>query len=167
MRTSVVILICLAVLGIAMIRGHSETVPTEGTSKFLYDSNGLRDPFVPLIVPTPTITPTFTVTPSSTPTILGGGTPTNTPTDTPTPVKLPFMDLQVILAGESGDRVAIINNRIVSAGDTVGEVFIKEILPHEVVVKYLGVEFILSAVEEVLAEEELEKSQPTRRKSKR
>ena len=99
---------------------------------FTYDPAGLRDPFVPIIVPT------FTPIPTSTPPY-----PTSTPTCTP--IVLP--DLSVELIFWSPDRpLAIINKELVEPGDSVGEVRVINIEPHAVIVVYYNKQFRLEIV---------------------
>lgn len=150
MRRWILFTVCLAALGFSLVQGYTKNSPSslereeeKSWDTFVYDSTGLRDPFLPLIIPTPTVTATRTITPIATPTLEGGGTPTNTPTSTPTPVELPYMELQIIMATETGGNVAVINDRLLHEGDSIGDVVIREILSHEVIVEYLGVEFVL------------------------
>ena len=69
----------------------------------------------------------------------GGRTVAPSPTPTPIPVQAPASVLQSILISPQR-RLAIINGRTVSIGDSVGDAVVVEILPYEVVLQRNGQE---------------------------
>ena len=124
----------LVILGIAYVAISQPSEQKSGLEisdpvQFIYDPAGLRDPFVPIIVPT------FTPVPTNTPPY-----PTSTPTSTP--IILPDLDLELIFWSPNRP-LAIINKELVELGDSVGEVRIINIEPHAVIVVYYGKQFRL------------------------
>ncbi len=175
MRRWISLLIFVFALGFSFVRvygvvgGTGEKTPAPkaaaGTSesRFLYDPEGLKDPFVPLIVPTEAPTPTPM---PATPTPAGP-----TPTPTPTPVRLPPLSVQVIMSTDQGGRLAVINGRLAGPGDFVDDVEVLDIHQHEVLVLYMNKEFRVSPAEDFeKSEQETTSSQfeaKTKRKGRR
>jgi len=152
MRRWVIIFVSLFALGFSFVQVHgvmdsSPEVTDEVASveeqeePFVYDVAGIRDPFVPLIVPTEPPTPTAL---PPTPTPVG---PTPTPTNTP--VRLPAMSVQVIMNTNRNECLAVINGELVGPGDIVDDVKVLEVHQHQVVVEYLNVVFVVSPAEEL------------------
>jgi hypothetical protein len=84
---------------------------------FIYQPGPLRNPFIPLLVmtPTPTLTPLPTETP--TPEAVGGR---RQETGSPTPTPIPFPEIQLNGIFGAGDNpVAIINNQVLRAGEYI------------------------------------------------
>lgn len=153
MRRWISLFIFLFALGFSFVRvygvvggaGDKEPAPMTARgateSRFIYDSEGLNDPFVPLIVPTEP--------PSPTPAPATPTPPGPTPTPTPTPVRLPPVSVDVIMSTDQGQRLAVINSRLVGPGDFVDDIEVLEVYQHEIHVLYMNTKFVVSPAEDL------------------
>lgn len=122
----------------------SASQPEESVDVFVYHDDGLRDPFVPLIMPTPI--PPMEILP-----VLDEPTPepveeavAAAPTPTPTPVMLPAnVELECVLYSQD-QRVAVIDGVFLMEGDSLDDMItIDAIHESHVDVVYEGESFEL------------------------
>lgn len=116
------------------------------SSVFVYHDSGVRDPFVPLILPTPVPVQNLvdSLTESQPDPVDEAVAANEKPLPTPTPVVLPE-DIQIQCILWSPDQqIAIIDEAFAQVGDTLGEVTIAAIHEKSVDVVYEGVQFTLN-----------------------
>jgi len=90
----------------------------------MYDDHGKRDPFLPLVGE--------------------GGNIISYETD----FTVSDLVLEGIMAGSEGAHIAIINGRVVKAGDQLGNFFIQDVQPESVIIKKDNLKFELKLEKE-------------------
>jgi len=114
---------------------------------YVYRPGKRGDIMWPLIIPTipkePVTPPTSTPIPE--PLEPFEDTPTPTPTATPTPTEVipPPLKLQVVSHSSTGDLV-MINNQMLTVGDSIEQARITEIGSHFAKIKYFGASFFVT-----------------------
>ncbi len=112
---------------------------------YVYHDNGIRDPFVPLILPTPVSEENLLTLMTETPPDEAAEEKKidDKPAPTPTPVSLPEeIKIQCILWSPD-QQIAVIDDSFAQAGDAIGDVTIMAIHEKSVEVLYEGVKFAL------------------------
>lgn len=111
---------------------------------YVYHDNDVRDPFVPLILPTPIPVDTLvSLLVENPPEEAEVKKADDKPAPTPTPVSLPEeIKIQCILWSPD-QQIAVIDDSFAQAGDAIGDVTIMAIHEKSVEVLYEGVKFAL------------------------
>lgn len=127
------LLVIVMTQAIFLANNHAQERQDE---EFIYSPQGMRNPFAPLFVPTPTMTPT--PTPTATP-VVDTARPGVVREDAPTPTPIPFPDLT--LNGVFYDEkqpMALINGQLVRQGDWIGRAQVTKIERESVQLKFEG-----------------------------
>jgi len=138
-------MIALGVLLVAQLAGVSayfaQESGGEASEEFIYKAGDLRNPFMPLFVPTPT--PTATPMPSPTP------IPQDRVSKAPTPTPIPTPELELIgILWDSKRPMAVINGRIVFEKDKVEGAQVVKIEQKKIWLDFLGRSMELQLVED-------------------
>ena len=152
--TIVALVVCLGLLAsVWMILADAaesavgEISPAEEPTAFIYNPRAKRNPFIPLILPTPVAMTDMGFGSSSGPGSgedSSGEDPAFLPTPTPIPIVLPPLDLQAILwFGADKRSLAVIDHSLLYEGDSIKNVTIVAIAPQEVRLRYEGHDFNL------------------------
>ena len=139
-------LVGLCVLALVQTTGVAvnfaqERPPREESEEFYYGSSDVRNPFIPLFVPTPTPTPSPTATPKS-----SGGASQQVKVQ-PTPVSLPDLRLDGVFWSPK-KPLAIVNHQLLSAGEWIAGARIVQIDRDTVHLNYQGYSLKLELNEE-------------------
>jgi hypothetical protein len=141
--------LCLLVLSQGLLIAvyyAPEEVPQAGNDEegFVYEAAGVRDPFLPLFISTPT--PTWVPTATPTPITMDGVTVVEL-TPTPTPIPTPELLLEGILYSRRRP-IAIINSQVLLPGEFIDGARVVQIDRRAVYLNYEGLSFRLLPEEE-------------------
>ena len=133
--------LALAQTALVAVNYAQEGPPPEELEEFHYGTPDVRNPFIPLFVPTPTPTPSPTATPKS----AAGGS--QQVTVQPTPVSLPDLRLDGVFWSPTRP-LAIVNRQLLRAGEWIAGARVVQIDRETVYLNYQGYSLKLELNEE-------------------